>query len=74
MFITSDNDVFDQDCTNIVFELIMEVKSSDGVINEFAAGWCSIPLKSLKDAKARPKVLKLDIKGGSADCEENIDH
>jgi hypothetical protein len=74
MFISSDAEIVNQDFTNIVFELIMEVKSSDGVINEFATGWCSVPLKDLRDPRSRSKVLKLEIKGGSADCEENISH
>ena len=55
MFITSDHEIVDKDCVNLVFELIMEVKSSasDGAINEFAAGWCSVPLVNMKDPKTR---------------------
>lgn len=74
MFITSENEIYDENVTNIVFELVMEVKSADGTINEFATGWCSVPVWDLKDPKTRPKILKLDIKGGSADCEEDISH
>lgn len=44
MFITSENEIYDENVTNIVFELVMEVKSADGTINEFATGWCSVPV------------------------------
>jgi hypothetical protein len=73
MFTTKDFDLVEQNHTSIVMEFIVEQKLGDEV-TDFSCGWSSIPLKDLKDKKSRPKTLKLEIKGGSIDAEDKINH
>lgn len=58
MFSTSDPDIVEKDNTNLVFEMVMDVKTAEGIM-EFAAGWCMIPVTDLQ--KNKPRTLKLDM-------------